>query len=137
LICKNCELNKEQYSLVLKIEAGIKRLELAENELNTKREILGTIENSEVYKKFKNKIEQYLNDFLHQKNGFFKMTAMTVLNIIKEDPENDILINNLLNTSKNANSSFYLISYEDKITQIAANNLHDIVEANTKNILNL
>ena len=62
---------------------------------------------------------------------------MTVLNIIREDPENDILINNLLNTSKNANSSFYLISYEDKITQIAANTLHDIVEANTKNILNL
>lgn len=71
LMLKNCELNNEYNSLVSKIESEKKILELTENELNKKREILDTIKNSEDYAILKNKIEQQVNDFINQKKGFF------------------------------------------------------------------
>ena len=46
-------------------------LELTENELNKKREILDTIKNSEDYTNLKNKIEEHINDFLNQKKRIF------------------------------------------------------------------
>ena len=39
LRCKNCELNNEHNSLVLKIESEERMLQLHENEINKKREI--------------------------------------------------------------------------------------------------
>ena len=61
----------------------------------------------------------------------------TILDIIKQDPEKDILISNILYPNENPQSGFFLISYEEKIAQIAANTLSDIVlEINTNNILN-
>jgi hypothetical protein len=45
---------------------------------------------------------------------------MTILDIIKKDPKKEILINNILNPNENLESGFYLISYEEKIAQIAA-----------------
>jgi hypothetical protein len=53
LIRKNCELTNEHDSLVLKIKSANRMLQLAEIELNKKREILGTIDNSEEYTKLK------------------------------------------------------------------------------------
>lgn len=114
LMLKNCELNNEYNSLVSKIESEKKILELTENELNKKREILDTIKNSEDYAILKNKIEQQVNDFLNQKKDFFKLTIMTILDIIKKDPKKEILINNILNPNENLESGFYLISYEEK-----------------------
>jgi hypothetical protein len=62
---------------------------------------------------------------------------MTILNIIKQDPRKEILIDNILNPNENPDSGFYLISYEEKIAQIAADILHNIaLEINTNNILN-
>ena len=62
---------------------------------------------------------------------------MTILNIMKQDPEKDILINNILNPNENPESGFYLISYEEKIAEIAVDTLHNIaLEINTNNILN-
>lgn len=57
--------------LVLEIESANRMLQLIENELNKKREILDTIKNSEDYAILKNKIEQKVNDFLNQKKDFF------------------------------------------------------------------
>ena len=137
LICKNCELNNEYNSLVSKIESENRILQLIENELNKKRELLDTIKNSEDYANLKNKIEGQINDFLNHKKDFFKLAVMTILNIIKQDPEKEILINNILYPNQNPESGFYLISYEEKIAQIAADTLSDIaLEINTNNILN-
>ena len=62
---------------------------------------------------------------------------MTILNIMREDPEKETLINNILNPNENPDSGLYLISYEDKIADIAVDTLSDIaLEINTKNILN-
>ncbi|HYZ96334.1 MAG TPA: hypothetical protein VE524_07030 [Nitrososphaeraceae archaeon] len=62
---------------------------------------------------------------------------MTILDIIKKDPKKEILINNILNPNENLESGFYLISYEEKIAQIAAYTLSNItLEINTHNILN-
>lgn len=62
---------------------------------------------------------------------------MTILDIIKKDPKKEILINNILNPNENLESGFYLISYEEKITQIAAYTLSNItLGINTHNILN-
>ena len=137
LICKNCELNNEHNSLVSKIKSQNRILLLTVNELNIKRELLDTIKNSEDYVILKNKIEEQINDFLNHKKEFFELVAMTILNIIKQDPKKEILISNILHSNENLDSEFYLISYEEKIAKIAANTLSDIVlEINTKNILN-
>jgi DNA-binding transcriptional MerR regulator len=137
LISKNCELNDECNSLLPKIESQNKILELTKNELNKKRELLETTENSEDYANLKNKVEEQVNDFLNQKKDFFKLAVMTILNIMKQDPEKEILINNILNPNENPDSGFYLISYEEKIAEIAVDTLHNIaLEINTNNILN-
>lgn len=136
LISKNCELNDECNSLLLKIESANRMLELTENELNKKRELLDTITKSEEYVTLKSRIEEEVNDFLNQKKELLKLSAMTILKIIKEDPKKDILINNILNPKANLNSEFYLISYEEKIAEIAVDSLSDIAsEINTVNIL--
>ena len=137
LICKNCELNNEHNSLVSKIKSQNRTLQLTVNELNIKRELLDTIKNSEDYVILKNKIEEQINDFLNHKKEFFELVAMTILKIIKQDPKKEILISNILHSNENLDSEFYLISYEEKIAEMAANTLSDIVlEINTKNILN-
>ena len=137
LKCKNCELNNEHNSLVLKIKSQNRILQLTVNELNIKRELLDTIKNSEDYVTLKNKIEEQINDFLNHKKEFFELVAMTILKIIKQDPKKEILISNILHSNENLDSEFYLISYEEKIAEIVANTLSDIVlEINTKNILN-
>ena len=108
-------------------------LELTENELNKKREILDTIKNSEDYTNIKNKMEKQINDLLNQRKEFFKLVVTTILDIIKEDPDKEILINNILYPDENPQSGFFLISYEEKIARIVANTLSDIVlETNTK-----
>jgi hypothetical protein len=137
LISKNCELNDECNSLLLKIESKNKMLQLTEDELNKKREILDTITDSEEYVTLKNRIEEQVNDFLNQKKELLKLAATTILNIIKKDPEKETIINNILNPNENPNPGFYLISYEDKIANIAVDTLSDIaLEINTNNILN-
>jgi ribosomal protein L22 len=137
LISKNCELTNEYDSLVLKIKSANRMLQLAEVELNKKREILGTIDNSEDYAILKNQIEEQINDFLNRKKEFFKLAVMTILTLIKQDPKKEILISNILHSNGNPDSQFYLVSYEEKIAEIAANTLSDVaLEINTNNILN-
>ena len=137
LIRKNCELTNEHDSLVLKIKSANRMLQLAEIELNKKREILGTIDNSEEYINLKNKIEEQINDFLNCKKEFFKLIVTAILNIIKQDPTKEILISNILHFNENPDSEFYLISYEEKIAEIAVNTLSDVaLGINTNNILN-
>jgi hypothetical protein len=137
LVRKNCELNNEYNSLVSRIESANRMLQLIENELNKKRDLLESIKNSEDYTNLKNQIEGEINDFLSQKKEFFKLAVMTIVNIMKEDPEKEILINNILYPNQNPESGFYFIAYEEKIAQIAADTLSDIaLEINKHNILN-
>jgi len=96
LICKNWELNNEHNTLVSKIKLQNRTLQLTENELNKKIELLNSIKNSEEYVNLENQIEQQLNDFLNCKKEFFKLVITIILDIIKEDPEKDILISNIL-----------------------------------------
>ena len=135
LECRNCELNNQHNSLVLKIESAYRKLQLIENELNKKREILYSIKNSKEYATLKNQIEEQINDFLNQRKEFFKLAVTTILDIIKEDPDKEILINNILYPNENPQSGFFLISYEEKIARIA-DTLHNItLETNTNNII--
>ena len=136
LISKNCELNNEYNFLLPKVESKCRILELTDNELNKKRELLDTIKNSKEYAILKNTIEEQIDDILNQKKDFFKLAVTTILDIIKEDPDKEILINNILYPNENPQSGFFIISYEEKITQIAADTLQNIaLEINTNNIL--
>ena len=137
LIKKNCELNNECNSLLSKIESQNKILELTENKLNKKRGLLEAIENSKDYTNLKNKVEGQVNDFLNQKKEFFKLAVTTIFDMIKKDPEKEILINNILHPNENPDSGFYLISHEERIAQNAADTLHNhAVEINKNDILN-
>ncbi|HET9805286.1 MAG TPA: hypothetical protein VFP49_00100 [Nitrososphaeraceae archaeon] len=133
---KNFELNNECNSLLSKIESTDKMLQLTENKLNKKRDLLESIKNSEDYANLKNKIEEQINEFLNHKKELFKIAITIIFDIIKEDPEKDILINNILYPNQNPQYGYFLISYEEKISRIA-DTLYDIVlEINTNNILN-
>ncbi|MGZ8891236.1 MAG: hypothetical protein ACXW0J_07535 [Nitrososphaeraceae archaeon] len=138
LINKNFEMNTECNLVLSKIESANKILQLTDNELNKKREILDSINNSsEDSVTLKNIIEEYVNDFLNEKKEFFKLTIMTILKIMKEDPEKETVIKHIINSNENPDSEFYLISYEEKIAQIAADTLQNFaLEINTNNILN-
>jgi len=57
-----------------------------ENELNKKRDLLGSIENSENYN-ILIKVEEQVNEFVRQKSNLLKLAAMTILNLIKRDPK--------------------------------------------------
>jgi transcriptional regulator with XRE-family HTH domain len=136
LISKNWELNSENNSLVSKSESAKRMLQSMENEINKKRDLLWSIENSEDYTNLKNKVEEQLNNFLNQKKELFKLAAMTILDIIKRDPKKDILISNILHSDGNSNSQSYFVSYEEKIAEIAADTLtENALEINTNNIL--
>jgi hypothetical protein len=136
LISKNCELNNECNSLLSKMELQNRILEVIETELNKKRELLDTINNSEEYVTLKNIIEKQINDFLDHKKELLKLTAMTILKIMKEDSDKETLINNILNHKEYPDSEFYLISYEEKIADIAVDTLYNLaLEINTNNIL--
>jgi hypothetical protein len=133
---KNCELNNECNSLLSKIESANRMLQLTENELNKIRNLLENIKNSEDYNILKNKVEGQINDFLNHKKEIFKLAVTTILDIIKADPDKEILINNILYPNENPESGFFILSYEEKIAQIA-DTLHNItLEINTNNILN-
>ena len=118
---KNCELNDECNSLLLKIKSQSKLLELTKNELIKKRELLNTITKSEDYAILKNKVEEQVNIFLNRKKELLKLAAMTILKIIK-DPERDTLISNILEPNESPDSVYYLISYEE---EIAVDTLHN------------
>jgi DNA-binding CsgD family transcriptional regulator len=136
LIHKNCELNNEHNSLVSKIKSQYRSLQLTENELDKKIELLDSIKNSEEYANLKNQIEQQINDFLNPKKKFFKLAISIILDTIKGDPEKDLLINNILYPNENPQSGFFLISYEEKIARIADTLSNIALENTTNNILN-
>jgi hypothetical protein len=137
LMSKNFEMNNECNLILSKIGSQNKLLQLTENELNKKRELLDILTNSGEYAILKNRIEEQVNEFLIQKKEFFKLIAMTILNIIKEDPKKETLVNNILYYNENPDSQFYLVSYEEKIAETAANTLADVaLEINTNSILN-
>jgi hypothetical protein len=90
-----------------------------------KRELLNTITKSEDYAILKNKVEEQVNIFLNRKKELLKLAAMTILKIIKEDPERDTLISNILEPNESPDSVYYLISYEEEIAEIAVDTLHN------------
>jgi hypothetical protein len=52
------------------------------------------------------------------------------------DPDKEMPINNIVNSNKDPDSEFYLVSYEEKIAVIATSILQNLVlEINTNNIL--
>ena len=121
---------KEKYVLKLREEGKTYR-DIAHQLLISPREISRILKGANGEKEAKERIQYY------QIQDFFKLAIMTILDIIKKDPKKEILINNILNPNENLESGFYLISYEEKITQIAAYTLSNItLGINTHNILN-
>jgi transcriptional regulator len=135
LKCKNCELNNEYISLVSNNESANRMLQLKNNELNKKRVLLDNINNSKDYTILKNKVEEQINDFLNHKKEIFKLAATTILDLIKADPDKDIIINNILYPNENPEFGYFIISYEEKIAQIADTLHNNILEINRDNVL--
>ena len=80
-----------------------------------------------------NKIKEYITDLLRQKEPYIRATVVKILNIIKEDPEKEILINN--NNNNNLHSSDQKISeivakVKDTISEIIVNS---IINSNSRN----
>ena len=74
--------------------------------------------------------------YKNQKNEWLRLAITLTLDTIKDDPEKDILIYNILYPSENPNSGYFPLAYEEKIAKIVEN-LHNIIlEINTNNMLN-
>ncbi|MGI9010422.1 MAG: hypothetical protein ACR2F1_04435 [Nitrososphaeraceae archaeon] len=62
-----------------------------------------------------NKVKEHITELLKQKDSYIRLSIITILKIIKEDPEKEILINN--------NN---LHSYDQKISEVVAK-FHDAI----------
>ena len=79
-----------------------------------------------------NKIKEYITDLLRQKEPYIRATVVKILNIIKEDPEKEILINNNNNNlhSSDQKISEIVAKVKDTISEIIVNSL---INSNSRN----
>jgi hypothetical protein len=79
-----------------------------------------------------NKIKEYITDLLRQKEPYIRATVVKILNIIKEDPEKEILINNNNNNLHFSDQkiSEIVAKVKDTISEIIVNSL---INSNSRN----
>lgn len=125
----NSQLNNEHNILLSKTESEKKSLLFIETMITEETQLLDSINHSEEFNTLKNEIQDHLSEFLNRKKDLFRLTVRTILDIIKEDPENKFFVNNILNP--NISSPCYLKYYEEKIAQIADRLQNQVVDINT------
>jgi hypothetical protein len=78
-----------------------------------------------------NKIKEHITELLKQKDPYIRASIMTILKIIKEDPEKEILINNNNLHSSDQKISEMVAKFYDTISEIIVNSITN--SNNTKN----
>jgi DNA-binding CsgD family transcriptional regulator len=78
-----------------------------------------------------NKIKEHVTELLKQKDPYIRASIMTILKIIKEDPEKETLINNNNLYSSDQKISEMVAKFHDTISEIIVNSI--INSNNTKN----
>jgi hypothetical protein len=79
----------------------------------------------------RNKIKEHITELLKQKDPYIRASIMTILKIIKEDPEKEILINNNNLHSSDQKISEMVAKFYDTISEIIVNSITN--SNNTKN----
>jgi hypothetical protein len=78
-----------------------------------------------------NKIKEHVTELLKQKDPYIRASIMTILKIIKEDPEKEILLNNNNLHSSDQKISEMVAKFYDTISEIIVNSITN--SNNTKN----
>jgi hypothetical protein len=133
----------------LKLSTTIRKIQNIPNLKNIEviNEFLGYMESngsSEHHQNNNLKVVIAYGNFIGKDNSFYdinkKDQVLEFLNTkvisYEEDPEKDLLINNILYPNENPQSGFFIISYEEKIARIADTLYNIALENNTNNILN-
>jgi hypothetical protein len=77
-----------------------------------------------------NKIQEHIIELLKQKEPYIRLSIMTILKIIKEDPEKEILLNNNNLRSSDQKISEMVAKFHDTISETI---VHSIINSNNNN----
>ena len=123
-ISPNLPKIKEEYNIIL---PKLQDLRNQRNYYNSENKLLisKNLELQEGLSFALNRTKEYITELLKQKEPYIRASIMTIIKIIKEDPERDTLISNILDPNESPDSVYYLISYEEKIAEIAVDTLHN------------
>jgi len=83
-----------------------------------------------------NKIKEHVTEFLKQKDAYIRASIMTILKIIKEDPEKEILINNNNLYPSDQKISEMVAKFQDAISETIVNNIINFKNNNNYNMYN-
>jgi hypothetical protein len=105
-ISPNLPKIKEEYNIILPI---LQDLRNQRNYYNSENKLLisKNLELQEGLSFARNRTKEYITELLKQKEPYIRASIMTIIKIIKEDPEKKILINN---NNNNVHSSDQIIS---------------------------
>src|SRR5215211_2815201 len=106
-ISTNLPKIKEEYNIIL---PELQDLRNQRNYYNSENKLLisKNLELQEGLRFTQNRTKEYITELLKQKEPYIRASIMTIIKIIKEDPEKKILINN--NNNNNVHSSDQIIS---------------------------
>ena len=85
----------------------------------------------------RNKTKEYITGILRRKDPYFRLSIITILKIIKEDSEKEILLNN----NNNLHSSDQIVSeivskFDDAISETIVNSIMNSSDNNNNNMYN-
>jgi hypothetical protein len=84
----------------------------------------------------RNKIKEHITELLKQKDPYIRASIMTVLKIIIEDPEKEILLNNNNLHPSDQKISEVVAKYHDAISDTIVNNIVNSKNNNNYNMYN-
>jgi transcriptional regulator len=141
-ISANLPKMKEEYNNIL---PQLQDLRNQSNSYHSQNNLLISkiLEHQDVLSLARNRTKEYITNFLKQKEPYIRACIMTIIKIIKEDPEKEILINNKNNVrSSDQKISEMVAKFYDAISETIVlsitdlpNNKYDRYNNQEKNII--
>ena len=141
-ISANLPNMKEEYNNIL---PQLQDLRNQSNSYHSQNNLLISkiLEHQDVLSLARNRTKEYITNFLKQKEPYIRACIMTIIKIIKEDPEKEILINNKNNVrSSDQKISEMVAKFYDAISETIVlsitdlpNNKYDRYNNQEKNII--
>ncbi|HEX6293521.1 MAG TPA: hypothetical protein VFZ46_00070 [Nitrososphaeraceae archaeon] len=117
---QNEKMEKRLDSILKEIEIKENTLEIISKKLRQKQEELYKINSGEDYYKAREKIKLLVGEFLSNKTKVISLSVTSIISALKEDPDKQIIIDSLLNSSdKNQLDPKVIIFLQEKLREYA------------------
>jgi FtsZ-binding cell division protein ZapB len=134
---QNEKMEKRLDAILEEIEIKEKALEIISKKLRQKQEDLYKINSGEDYYKAREKIKLLVGEFLGNKTKVIALSVTSIISALKEDPDKQIIIDSLLNSSdKNQLDPKVIILLQEKVREYAEKIYCKISDVCTDSVLN-